>query len=54
MSFFSTHIVGKEQLPGATSTPSAAVVRTKAITLTGIKGSITLTSNKGALNIDES
>jgi len=63
MSYFCTHIVGKEQLPGAVSTSSAVVVRTKAVTLTGgnassvitgAKGSVILTGEKGDLNIDES
>ncbi len=64
MSFFCTHIIGKEQLPGVQSgSVSVVVTRTKSITLTGgnasptisgAKGSVTLTGEKGDMNIDES
>lgn len=50
MSFFSTHIVAKEQVPGARSSSiTVVIIRSEAVTLTGEKGVLTLSGNKGAL-----
>jgi hypothetical protein len=52
MAFFETHIIGKEQVPGTTSTPLATVILSKSITLFGEKGAIIIEGNLGTITLE--
>jgi len=52
MSFFSTHIIAKEQVPGAKSSSITVVtIRSEAVILAGEKGVLNLSGNKGVLTL---
>jgi len=52
MSYFSPHIIAKEQVPGAQSSSiTVLVIRSEPVTLTGEKGNVTLEGNKGAVTL---